>query len=116
MYEHVSREEVVDRIKHIRNLHRQVAPTTAAEQEIYNYREQKTGNLLSNLRRLSNRPMLSLVHDFGMRNSLTADGAHRLFGYILDSLRDHDSALNGGRTHIDEARLDHLNMCSLARC
>ena len=35
--------------------------------------------------------------------SLTLDGAHRLFGYDIGAIRDHDVRLNGGRTHIVES-------------
>ena len=30
--------------------------------------------------------------------TLTLDGAHRLFGYELDQIREYDLRLNGGRT------------------
>jgi len=33
--------------------------------------------------------------------SLTVDGAHRLFGYDLEEIREYDFRLNGGRTHIE---------------
>src|SRR5260370_36928458 len=35
--------------------------------------------------------------------SLTIEGAHRLFGYDLDAMREYDLRLNGGRTHIVES-------------
>jgi hypothetical protein len=44
--------------------------------------------------------MLNMVLEFGDMHSLTADGAHRLFGYHLDGIRKYDLRLNGCRTHI----------------
>jgi hypothetical protein len=35
--------------------------------------------------------------------SLTIEGAHRLFGYDLDGIREYDLRLNGRRTHIVES-------------
>lgn len=101
MHRQVSRSDIVDRVERLRGLHRQNPPTDESERIVYERREQKTKDLLSNLRRTSDRPTLSLIKEFGELNALTVDGAHRLFGYDLDAVRDYDLLLNGGRTHIE---------------
>ena len=100
LYKFIDRKEIIERVSHIRMLHRGIAPTTDREQNLQERRNQKAKDLLSNLRRTGEHPMLSMVLEFGDMHSLTADGAHSLFGYHLDTIREYDLLLNGGRTHI----------------
>lgn len=103
LYKFIDRKEIIERVSHIRMLHRGIAPTTDREQNLQERRNQKAKDLLSNLRRTGEHPMLSMVLEFGDMHSLTADGAHSLFGYHLDTIREYDLLLNGGRTHIVES-------------
>jgi len=103
VYTFVDRQEIIERVAHIRRLHREVVPATEQGKLIHARREQKTKDLLSNLRRTGEHPMLSTLLEFGDMHSLTVDGAHRLFGYELDRIRQYDLQLNGGRTHIAES-------------
>ena len=57
-------------------------------------------NLLSNLFRTKDHPTLNAVLEVADAFSLTLDGAHRLFGYELERIREYDLLLNAGRTHI----------------
>jgi hypothetical protein len=59
--------------------------------------------LLSNILRTKAHPTLRTVLDVAEIFSLTLDGAHRLFGYEIDQIRDYDLQLNGGRTHVIES-------------
>lgn len=62
-----------------------------------------TKNLLSNLFRTKEHPTLNAVLEIGDVFSLTLDGAHRLFGYSLEEIREFDRYLNSGRTQIIES-------------
>jgi hypothetical protein len=57
--------------------------------------------LLSNLFRTKDHPTPNSVLELADIFSLTLDGAHRLFGYDLQRIREYDFRLNGGRTHIN---------------
>lgn len=103
MYNYIDRKELVERVDHIRKLHREIPPATEREQALQKRRNQKAKDLLSNLWRTGEHPTLSMVLEFGDMHSLTADGVHRLFGYDLDAIREYDLQLNGSRTHIVES-------------
>lgn len=66
-------------------------------------REAVIRDLLSNLARTGEHPTLKTLLEVSETCQLTLDGAHRLFGYDLRSIREFDLQLNGGRTHIFEA-------------
>ncbi|HTF70875.1 MAG TPA: hypothetical protein VK638_50210 [Edaphobacter sp.] len=103
MYRHVPRTEILAVLAHLRELHRQITPTNDRERYAFERRELVTKNLLSNLRRTGDHPTLSMLLEVADMFSLTIEGAHRLFGYDLDGIREYDLRLNGGRTHIVES-------------
>jgi hypothetical protein len=99
----VARTEIIARVEHIRELHRQRRPKDDREQSMFDRRERALKDFLSNAPRTSTRPMLNMVHAIEEACSLTTDGAYRLFGYELDGIREFDLRLNGARTHIIES-------------
>ena len=103
MYRPVPRNEISDAVAHLRELHRQLRPSNDRERYAFERRELITKNLLSNLRRTGDHPTLSMLLEVADIFSLTIEGAHRLFGYDLDGIREYDRRLNGGRTHIVES-------------
>ncbi len=109
MYRHVPRTEILAVLAHLRELHRQITPTNDRERYSFERRELVTKNLLSNLRRTGDHPTLSMLLEVADMFSLTIEGAHRLFGYDLDGIREYDLRLNGGRTHIERS---HQRLCS----
>lgn len=103
MYSPVPRGEVADMLTHLRGLFRQMKPSNEQEALAHEKREIVTKNLLSNLLRMKEHPTLNAVLEVADTFSLTLDGAHRIFGYSLEAIRDYDITLNGGRTHIVES-------------
>jgi hypothetical protein len=103
MYRSVERNEIVERIEHIRELLRQTKLSTEEERLLQKSREHRLKNFLGNLRRTSARPMARTLNDIERLCLLTKDGAYRLFGYSLDSVRKWDLQLNGSRTHLVES-------------
>jgi hypothetical protein len=103
VYRPVPRNEISDAVVHLRELHRQFTPSNDHERHAFERRELVTKNLLSNLRRTGDHPTLSMLLEIADTFSLTIEGAHRLFGYDLDGIREYDRRLNGGRTHIVES-------------
>ena len=103
MYNYVDRNEIIERIEHIRDLHRQRTPSDERQRIDYDRREQKIKDFLSNVRRTGLHPTLTLVKELQDLCALTAEGGHRLFGFELDSIREFDTLLNGSRTHIVES-------------
>jgi hypothetical protein len=103
VYRHISRSEISETLTHLRELFRQNKPSSAREMRAHEKRELLTRNLLSNLNRTKQHPTLHTVLEVADSFSLTLDGAHRLFGYDLEKIREHDIVLNGGRTHIIES-------------
>jgi len=103
VYRPVPRNEISDAVAHLRELHRQLRPSNDRERYAFERRELITKNLLSNLRRTGDHPTLSMLLEVADIFSLTIEGAHRLFGYDLDGIRECDRRLNGGRTHIVDA-------------
>jgi len=101
VYRPVPRNEISDAVAHLRELHRQLRPSNDRERYAFERRELITKNLLSNLRRTGDHPTLSMLLEVADIFSLTIEGAHRLFGYDLDGIRECDRRLNGGRTHIE---------------
>lgn len=110
MYEFVDRSEIIERIEHIRELHRQFKPSMERERILHERREQKVKDFLSNIRRTSLHPMLNLVRELQELCSLTPEGGHRLFGFDLDAIREYDAVLNDGRTHIVESYVFHRDL------
>jgi len=103
MYSPVSSADIIARIEHIRELHRQVDRLSDRKRLAHDQREQKIRDFISNLRRAGTRPMANMVRSLEEICSLTTDGAYRLFGYELDGVREFDLHLNGSRTHIVES-------------
>jgi hypothetical protein len=85
VYRQVPRTEILDALAHLRELHRQIGPSNDRERYAFERRE----------------PTLNMLLEISNIFSLTIEGAHRLFGYDLDGIREYDLRLNGGRTHIE---------------
>jgi len=98
----VPRKQIAETLSHLRELFRQVRPSNEWEDRAHERREILTRNLLSNLLRTKDHPTLHVVLEIADAFSLTLDGAHRLFGYELERIREYDLELNAGRTHIIE--------------
>jgi len=110
----VSRNAIIDALVHIRDLHRRVKPSKEREIRAYERREAATRDLLSNLPRTNEHPTFKTLLEVADTCSLTLEGAHKLFGYDLEALRDFDLRLNGGRTHI-ERRHERLSTSEIHR-
>ena len=100
MYNSVSREQIADTLIHLRGLFREIPPSSEKDYRAHERREILTKNLLSNLFRTKDHPTFHVVLEVADVFSLTLDGAHRLFGYELERIREYDLKLNAGRTHI----------------
>lgn len=103
VYRPVPRSEIFEALIHIRELHRKVKPSNERDALASDRREAILKDLLSNLPRTSEHPTLKSVLEIADTCLMTLEGAHRLFGYNLDKLREYDLRLNGGRTHIIES-------------
>jgi hypothetical protein len=103
VYSPVPRGQLADNVAHLRELYREIKPSNEREYRAHEKREVVTKNLLSNILRTKEHPTLHAVLELADVFSLTLDGAHRLFGYHLDRIREYDVRLNGGRTHIIES-------------
>lgn len=103
MYRPLDRGQIVDTLVHLRGLFRAIRPGNEQEARAQERREVVTKNLLSNLLRTKQHPTVHTVLEVANIFSLTLDGAHRIFGYSLEGIRDYDCELNGGRTHIIES-------------
>ena len=101
MYNSVPREQIADALIHLRGLFREIPPSSEKDYRAHERREILTKNLLSNLFRTKDHPTLHAVLEVADVFSLTLDGAHRLFGYELEQIREYDHQLNSGRTHIN---------------
>jgi hypothetical protein len=111
------RGQIADTLMHLRELFRRSNPSNERERLTHERREIITKNLLSNLFRTKEHPTLHAVLELADVFSLTIDGAHRLFGYELEEIREYDFRLNGGRTHIEcpnerlSTREVHRSLC-----
>lgn len=103
VYDPVPRSQIMDALVHVRSLYRRIKASSDAELRKQERREAVTSDLLSNLPRTNQHPTLKALLEIAEICSLTLEGAHRLFGYYLDEIRDYDLRLNGGRTHIIES-------------
>ena len=103
VYRPIPRAEILDALVHLRELYRQIKPSSERELLAYERREAATRDLLSNLPRVNQHPTLRTLLEVADIFQLTLDGAHRLFGYHLDRIREYDLGLNGGRTHVIES-------------
>lgn len=103
MYRPVPRSEIIDALIHIRDLHRRIKPSNEYASRAHERREASIRDLLSNLPRTNEHPTLKTLLEIVETCGLTLEGAHRLFGYSLDRLRELDLQLNSGRTHIIES-------------
>jgi hypothetical protein len=95
--------EIVEAIIHVRDLFRRIKPSNERELRAFERREAATKDILSNLPRTNEHPTLRTLLEIAEIYSLTLEGAHRLFGYSLQDIRECDLHLNGGRTHIFES-------------
>jgi hypothetical protein len=102
VYSSVPREQIADTLIHLRGLFREIQPSNEKDYRARERREILTKNLLSNLFRTKDHPTLHAVLEVADAFSLTLDGAHRLFGYELERIREYDLKLNAGRTHDPE--------------
>jgi hypothetical protein len=102
VYSFVPREQIADTLIHLRGLFRELPPVNEKEYRAHERRELLTKNLISNLLRTKDHPTLHSVLEVANAFSLTLGGAHRLFGYELEQIREYDLRLNAGRTHIIE--------------
>lgn len=103
MYEYVPRHRIVDVLKHVRNLLRQVEPIDERERLAAERREIVAKYIISNLPRTGPHPTLNAVAEIVDTFLLTIGAAHELFGYDLEAIRQYDLRLNSGRTHIVES-------------
>jgi hypothetical protein len=103
VYSPVSRTEIVEALLHIRDLYRRKRRTSNHEALSHERREAVVRDLVSNLARTGDHPTLKTLLDVAETCRLTFEGAHRLFGYDLRSIREFDFQLNSDRTHIFES-------------
>lgn len=103
VYSPVPRNEILDALAHMYDLHRRVKPSNERELLAYERREAAARDLLSNLPRTNEHPTLKTLLEIAEIYSLTLEGAHKLFGYNLGGFREYDLRLNGARTHIFES-------------
>ena len=103
MYEYVPRHRIVDVLKHVRNLLRQVEPINERERLSAERREIVAKYIISNLPRTGPHPTFKTVAEIVDAFLLTIGAAHELFGYDLEAIRQYDLRLNSGRTHIVES-------------
>jgi hypothetical protein len=103
VYSPVPRQQIAETLVHLRTLFRGMRPSSQKDYRAHENRELLTKNLLSNLLRTKDHPTLHAVLEVGDAFSLTLDGAHRLFGYELERIREYDLKLNAGFTHIVES-------------
>ena len=103
MHSPVPSSEITEALIHIRDLFRRIRPSNERELRAFERREAATKDLLSNLPRTNEHPTLRTLLEIAEIYSLTLEGAHRLFGYSLQDIRELDLDLNRGRTHIFES-------------
>jgi hypothetical protein len=103
VYRPIPRKEIGDALIHIRNLYRRSTQKNERKTLLDERREAVIRDLVSNLARTSEHPTLKTLLEVSETCGLTLEGAHRLFGYDLRTIRDYDFKLNGGRTHIFES-------------
>ena len=85
MYEHVPRSGIVESLRHLRELLRQVSPTSDSERLASEQREIIAKYLISNLPRTGEHPTLTSLTEIADTFRLTIGGAHKLFGYDLEA-------------------------------
>ena len=102
MYEYVPRPQIIEVLKHLRELLRREEPITERGRLAAERREVTAKYIISNLPRTGPHPTLNTVIEVMETFLLTIGAAHRLFGYDLDAIREYDLRLNSGRTHIVE--------------
>lgn len=103
MYGYVPRQQIIEVLKHLRNLLRQTEPLNERERLAAERREIVAKYIISNLPRTGPHPTLNTVLEIVDTFLLTIGAAHELFGYDLEAIRQHDLSLNSGRTHIVES-------------
>lgn len=103
MYEYVPRQQIIELLRHFRDLLRQSEPTNERERLATERREIVAKYIISNLPRTGPHPTLSTVIEVVDTFLLTIGAAHQLFGYDLDAIRQYDLQWNSGRTHIVES-------------
>ena len=103
MYEYVPRQEIIDVLRHVRDLLRKCEPVNDRERLAAERREIVAKYMISNLPRTGPHPTLSTIKELVDTFLLTIGAAHELFGYDLDAVRQCDLRWNSGRTHIVES-------------
>jgi hypothetical protein len=110
VYEHVPRSWIIEALKHLRELWRQVETTNERERLAAEQREVVAKYLISNLPRTGEHPTLKSLIEVAETFLLTIGATHQLFGYDLESLRQQDLLWNTGRTHIVESYIFDRDM------
>lgn len=103
VYEYVPRQQIIEVLRHIRDLLRRTEPTDERERLAAERREIVAKYIISNLPRTGPHPTLSTMMELIDTFLLTIGAAHELFGYDLDAIRQYDLGWNSGRTHIVES-------------
>jgi hypothetical protein len=101
VYRYVPRPQIIEVLTHFRDLFRQIELTNEREQLAAERREVVAKYLISNLRRTGDHPTLHALMEIAETFLLTIGGAHGLFGYDLEAIRQFDLRWNAGRTHIE---------------
>jgi hypothetical protein len=103
VYQYVPRPQIIEVLTHLRDLFRQIELTNEREQLAAERRDVVAKYLISNLRRTGDHPTLHTLMEIAETFLLTIGGAHELFGYDLEEIREYDLRWNAGRTHIIES-------------
>ncbi|HEY5212152.1 MAG TPA: hypothetical protein VIJ38_03930 [Acidobacteriaceae bacterium] len=103
VYQYVPRPQIIEVLTHLRDLFRQLELTSEREQLAAERRDVVAKYLISNLRRTGDHPTLHTLMEIAETFLLTIGGAHELFGYDLEAIRQFDLRCNASRTHIIEA-------------
>lgn len=100
VYRYVPRPQIIEVLTHLRDLFRQIELTHERDQLAAERRDVVAKYLISNLRRTGDHPTLHALMEIADTFLLTIGGAHKLFGYDLEAVRQYDLRWNAARTHI----------------
>jgi hypothetical protein len=101
MYTSVSWREVIERVEHIREPHRQIRATSEQGRAVHTQHERRVKDFISNLRRTAARPTANMVRDLADACSLATDGAYRSSATSWTASGSSTWISTGGRTHIE---------------
>jgi hypothetical protein len=102
VYSPVPSSEIIEALIHVRDLFRRISPSNERERRAFERREAATKDLLSNLPRINEHPRLRTLLEIAEIYSLTLEGAHRVFGYSLEDIREYDLRLTTGAHTLPE--------------